>query len=1446
MRLLRPLLACLALTCALVVAVVPVAGAATHVLRPQGGAADGAWVADPAGALQPEVLDDPVLAPAAPPTPGDAIFSDVRGGWTWVGFATHALVGTERVVSTRMSTYASSGSNQSLRIELWTGFTFLAGVTVPANSPAAWRTMATAAQLTQAQLDGMYLYVSLSGKNVSTAARVYAAYVELETDIPPAPPALVDAPAAADDDATPTWSWTSGPQTTTECELVRGATVVQPWGPCPSPRTFDLTMQPDGAYTFSVRARDAGGLASDATVGAYTLDRTAPVAPTFTAEPAPVSGDATPSWSFAGEPDATFECELTRGATVVSALAPCSTPAAHDLSARPDGAYQLAVRAIDAAGNHGPFATSSVTLDRSVPGTPAVSVAPASPGKVRGPAFSFSAAGAATYECRLSRGATELAAWAACSSPHTANLSAAPDGTYTLAVRGVSAASTRGPESERDYVLDTAAPLPPAIDSEPPPASADATPTWSFTAEPGSQTQCQVVEGARVVVAWSTCTSPATFSLAAQPDGDYTFSVRATDAATNVGSESISTVTLDRTVPPQPAIDSEPASPGRGRTPSWTFSGTGSASFECRLERPDGTAVGGGWSAGCASPAGYDLAGQPDGTYTFAVRGVSGTGVAGPPATGAYVLDTAGPGAPAIVARPASPTRVATPSWSFTGDPAATFECRLERGATLVADWSGCPSPETFDLGSQPDGDYRFGVRAVDQAGNAGPDVTDDVTLDRSGPDAAVTGGPPAASNDATPTWTFTAEAGATFACRVERGAAVVADWAACSSPRTYDHSGGPDADYTFRVRATDAAGNTGAVDSRSYTLDRSVPGPASIVARPASPSADATPEWTLSGDPGMTLECRLTRGGAVVFDWAACPGPPATYDLSSRGDGTYTLHVRQRNAAATRGPEVSDQYLLDAAPPPAPAITATPGPIGNGSAPAWSFVAEAGATAECRLRRGGEDVRAWAPCASPRGFDLSGEPDGDYELSVRAVDGDGTVGAVASDVHRLDRMPPAPPELAGGPGPLGSLRTPAWSFAGEPGAVFECALERPGGAVEGWGPCDSPRGYDLAGHADGPFSFGVRARDAAGNTSGATAATYELDTTPGAVRIESGPAPVGRDRAPAWRFSAEEGAAFECRLSPRAGTAAGWGPCASPATFDLTGRPDGVFAFAVRATDRAGNLGPVGEAGYELDTTAPAAPSFERRPTSPGTDRTPSWAFSGEAGAAFSCRVERRPFTTLVEWTPCASPYTADLATGEEGDFRFLVRATDRAGNVGTRASDDYALTTARDGDGDGGEKGRTGDVPPEGPPGGGDAPPAPEAPAAGDPAPAPVDPGADEPGDPRREGAAEPRREAAGPDAAGASERAAGAAEPPPAPSEKPAGKDGGGNVATRAVSDAVRAIVGNPDKSVFPLSLLFLVLGFLAVQNRLDRNDPKLALAPTFADPDLEFRPTPGDPQ
>ena len=69
------------------------------------------------------------------------------------------------------------------------------------------------------------------------------------------------------------------------------------------------------------------------------------------------------------------------------------------------------------------------------------------------------------------------------------------------------------------------------------------------------------------------------------------------------------------------------------------------------------------------------------------------------------------------------------------------------------------------------------------------------------------------------------------------------------------------------------------------------------------------------------------------------------------------------------------------------------------------------------------------------------------------------------------------------------------------------------------------------------------------------------------------------------------------------------------------------------------------------------------------------------------------------------------------------------------------------------------------------------------------------------------------------------------------KPPGLDGLREVLKRIAQ--VAAEVGK--RSAFPTGLLFLVVAFLTLQNRIDRRDPKLALAPVHPTPDLPF----GDP-
>jgi hypothetical protein len=62
------------------------------------------------------------------------------------------------------------------------------------------------------------------------------------------------------------------------------------------------------------------------------------------------------------------------------------------------------------------------------------------------------------------------------------------------------------------------------------------------------------------------------------------------------------------------------------------------------------------------------------------------------------------------------------------------------------------------------------------------------------------------------------------------------------------------------------------------------------------------------------------------------------------------------------------------------------------------------------------------------------------------------------------------------------------------------------------------------------------------------------------------------------------------------------------------------------------------------------------------------------------------------------------------------------------------------------------------------------------------------------------------------------------------------------SHAVQGVVNAVSSAGGGTGFPLILLFVVVAFLLVQNRIDSRDPKLALASVAADDTVEFLPPP----
>jgi hypothetical protein len=145
-------------------------------------------------------------------------------------------------------------------------------------------------------------------------------------------------------------------------------------------------------------------------------------------------------------------------------------------------------------------------------------------------------------------------------------------------------------------------------------------------------------------------------------------------------------------------------------------------------------------------------------------------------------------------------------------------------------------------------------------------------------------------------------------------------------------------------------------------------------------------------------------------------------------------------------------------------------------------------------------------------------------------------------------------------PASLTDDTSPRFAFTDtEAGVSFVCKLD--GRASSS---CTSPVSY--SGLADGSHTFQVQARDAAGNTSGATSFTWTIDTRPPPTpNLTGSPSATTTSTTATFTFTDHEsGVGYDCRLDD------GWSACSSPKTY--AGLDPGHYTFSVRAVDAVGN----------------------------------------------------------------------------------------------------------------------------------------------------------------------------------------------------------------------------------------------------------------------------------
>lgn len=884
----------------------------------------------------------------------------------------------------------------------------------------------------------------------------------------------------------------------------------------------------------------------------------------------------------------------------------------------------------------------------------------------------------------------------------------------------------------------------------------DNTPTFSGTAEAG--TTVSVYEGDTLLgtalvgddLTW-------TITPVALGNGLHDFSVIVTDLAGNVSAVTPFTLDVEAGIPPATSTlqitDDEGTTLvalGEGantndNTPVLSGLSTAGSTIAVIIDGVTVTTI----LVGADNQWNYTPAALDDGIHTFAITTtdpVAGTTIPTGPIT--LTIDTAAPNTAIdlLVTNDDAATPIEITAGSFTNDNTPLVSGTAEPGATVtlydgtviigsvVADaTTGAWALNTPALSQ---GAHALSVTVTDLAGNvSAPSATLNFTVDTAVPTAVTLvvsnddGATPViipnggSTNDATPLLSGVAEDGATvtiFDAGVEIGSVAVAGGTWSFNAALGE---GP---HTLTVTATDAAGNVSVASSATTIIvDTVAPGAVTIAASNnngtvAVPIADngstndTTPALTGTAEAGSTVT--ILQDGAQVGTVIAGAGGTWSFVSATLADGAYTFTATATDAAGNVSPAATlTLNVLTAAVAPITDLTVTDdvdpitGILANGATTNDTTPTLAGtATAAGNIVTiyDGTDVLGTvvAGAGGVWTFTTDALTNGLHPLSVTVTDAAGNVSAATNFPITVDTIAPTASTLvvtndvANTVVPNGGTTgdsTPTLSGVAEANSTITITEN---GAPVGTTTADADGVWSLTTGvlAEGAHPLTVTVTDAAGNVSGATTATVNIDTTaPAAVIFTAGNNNaavvtaianngITNDSTPVLTGTAEGGSLVTILdgtnvLGTVTASATGeW-------SFTTTTLGEGLHTLNVTATDAVGNVSPAASITFTVDTLAPAPVTGLTITDNVGInigglltgaftdDNTPTLAGTAAANALVTILDGATVLGTVVADGAGAWSFTPTALT--EGAHSLSVTTTDAAGNV-SAATTPVAIT--------------------------------------------------------------------------------------------------------------------------------------------------------------------------
>ena len=778
--------------------------------------------------------------------------------------------------------------------------------------------------------------------------------------------------------------------------------------------------------------------------------------------------------------------------------------------------------------------------------------------------------------------------------------------------------------------------------------------SWAVATDNVAVTQylierCQGVSCARFAQI-ATTTTPAFSSTGLTTGTSYSYRVRATDAASNLGPYSpVATATPpDTQAPTAPATLAATAVSASRIDLSWTASTDNVGVTQYLIERCQ--------DAGCASftqvatAAGltFSNTGLATGTsYSYQVRATDAAGNVGaysPVASATTPApDTEAPTAPAtLTATATSGTQIGL-SWAAAADNVGVTQYQIERcqgaGCTTFAQIATTPALSFSNTGLANGTSYSYRVRATDAAGNSGPysPEANATTPDTQTPTAPTTLTATATSaSQIDLSWATATDNVGVTQYLIERcqgvGCTTFAQIAATTS-LTFSNTGLTNGtSYGYRVRATDAAGNLGPY---SPVANSTTPGTATIA---FVQTANAVPQSSPS-TVSVTYLQPQTAGNlnVVVVGWNSASGTVQSVQDSVGNVYTRAVGPTVRSGFATQSVYYAAGVLAAGANTNTVTVTfAAPVPFPDIRIAEYSGIATTNPVDVVAAAQGSGTSSNSGTATTTNANDL-------------------IVGANIVSTHTT------------GPGAGFTSRV----ITVPDGDILEDRIVTTTGAYS----------------AVAPLTSGAWIMQMVAFKGGNAVVDLQPPTPPASVVAT---ATSGSDVTVSWSASTDNVGVVGYRVERCQGVGCATfgevGTVAVGTTFSDSGlTPTTSYSYRVRAVDRAGNYSAYSAQADVVtatpDTEPPSAPTNLVATAASGTRIDLTWTPSTDNVSVASYRVERcqgAGCTLYVKLATVFSPSFTDTGLTPNTTYQYIVRAVDGSSNLGDYSNEAAATTLA------------------------------------------------------------------------------------------------------------------------------------------------------------------------